>query len=152
MMNKRYYTLLLALFLYSTCAFAQNNNHVGEWKLTLQRVTAADGRIYQGDSTNLLQRKIMTAQNQFIVVGERITDGVRLASSVHGGYYSLKGTDYTETLQYAAYPGFEKWKCNFKMTIDGDVMHQVGTLEDGAGVKTTYDEIYVRVKPPVDPK
>jgi hypothetical protein len=152
-MNKRFFfNLLLVLSLSSAGVMAQNNNHVGEWKLTSQKVTLADGRIFQGDSTNIMQRKILTSQNQVIVIGERMVDGQRLASSVHGGYYTLKGKDYTEKLEYAAYKGYEKIKCNFEVTVKGDEMHQVGILEGADGVKTTYDEIYVRVKPPAASK
>lgn len=146
-MNKRFFFgLLLVLFLSSAGVMAQNKSHVGEWKLASQKVTTADGRIFQGDSTNIMQRKILTSLNQVIVIGERMVDGQRLASSVHGGYYTLNGKDYTEKLEYAAYKDYDKMKCNFQVTVEGDKMHQVGTLEGADGVKTTYDEMYVRVK------
>lgn len=149
-MNKNiFYALLLTFSFNGLSSFAQND-HIGEWKLVSQKVIMADGRIFMGDSTNILQRKILTSDNQVVVIGERIKDGYRLASSVHGGYYTLKGKEYTEKLNYSVHKNFDKMKCNFEMTLEGDKMRQVGILEGADGVKTTYDEVYVRVKHPAD--
>lgn len=146
MNNNLFYRLLLIFSLTGLTALAQNNNHIGEWKLVAQKLTAANGQMFQGDSTNIFQRKILTSDNQFIVLGERVVNGQRLVVSAHGGYYTLNGNTYIEKLNYAAHQGFDKWKSNYLLTVEGDKMHQVGTLDMGNGILTTYDETYVRVK------
>src|SRR4051812_47153397 len=86
---------------------AVSAEHIGSWKLVAQKVTAANGQVFMGDSTNVFQHKILTPTTFVVVIEKKIPayDNKKLATSVAGGRYTLVDGNYEELTQYAAFKG-----------------------------------------------
>jgi hypothetical protein len=64
-----------------------------------------------------------------------------------GGYYELKGDQYTEHLEYCNVREWEGHTFQFTVTIDNDTLVQSGVEKiEGAGVDRVNIERYVRIK------
>jgi hypothetical protein len=63
-----------------------------------------------------------------------------------GGTYTLKGDQYTETIEYFSWePEATGKKFNFTLKIEKGLLHQVGTIEYKGNPKYVIDEWYERV-------
>ncbi|MES2829758.1 MAG: hypothetical protein V4687_16490 [Bacteroidota bacterium] len=126
----------------TVAAKTENTDHIGTWKLISQKVTYDNGQVFEGDSTNVFQRKILTPTSFVVIIEKRIPDyeNKKLATSVAGGRYTLVDGNYEELTDYAAFKGFETMQVKYKLTIEDGKLHTVGTV----GGNTIYDEVYVR--------
>lgn len=121
---------------------SRSNDHIGTWKLISQKVTYDNGEVFMGDSSMVFQRKVLTPKTFVVIIEKKIKDydNKKLATSVAGGHYTLVNGKYEELTEYAAFKGFETMKVNYKLTVEGDKLHTVGTV----GGSTIYDEVYIR--------
>ncbi|WP_214073517.1 hypothetical protein [Mucilaginibacter sp. dw_454] len=153
MMNQKLSRVIIVCLLFSATAFAQSKKkttkteYLGTWKLVSSKVTYPDGQIFVGDSSNILQRKIITPNNFVIIIERKIPslDNKRRATSVAGGHYTLVNGNYEEVTEYASWKGFENVKINGQIMMEHGKLHAVANLTglNGPGV-SIYDEWYVR--------
>lgn len=146
----------LTYIVISTTTFAQskkkasaiNRSYLGTWKLLSSKVTYPNGQAFSGDSSSILQRKIITPSSFVIIIEKRIPsyDNKRLATSVAGGRFIFDKGSYQEITQYASWKGFEPLKINGKLTVEQGKLHLIAKANNYLGLTdtTVFDEWYIR--------
>ncbi|MDB5157721.1 MAG: hypothetical protein JWR50_2428 [Mucilaginibacter sp.] len=146
----------LVCILISTTIFAQskkktsgtNNSYLGTWKLVSDKVTYPNGQVFVGDSSTIIQRKIITPTSFVIIIEKKIPDynNNKLATSVAGGRFVIDKGNYREFTQYASWKGFEVLKINGKLSVENGKLHLVanGNNYVGFAETTIFDEWYIR--------
>lgn len=148
--------LTLLSIIISTTTIAQsrkktvgtNKSYPGTWKLISQKVTYPNGQVFTGDSSTIIQRKIITPTSFVIIIEKKIPeyDNKRLATSVAGGRFTINNGNYEEFTQYASWKGFEVLKIKGKLSVENDKLHLVANANNylGSAETTIFDEWYIR--------
>ena len=118
---------------------AKKDGHLGTWKLVSTKDGDAKDFTKRGDDTARI--KHITATHFTWV---EVETGSKKIMSGAGGKYTLEGTTYTETIDYAG-EGMEAFAGKpqkFTIRIEGDKLHQSGVLSNGLKI----DEVWERLK------
>jgi len=147
----------LVYILISTTIFAQpkkktpgkNTSYLGTWKLVSDKVTYPNGQVFVGDSSTIIQRKIITPTSFVIIIERKIPEynNKQLATSVAGGRFTINNGNYEEFTQYASWKGFEELKIKGKLSVENGKLHLVANGNNylGSAETTIFDEWYVRI-------
>ena len=112
---------------------------VGTWKMASMKVNGEDNPLTREAVT---YKHVTPAGFTWLSYPKETGKVFRAA----GGTYTLRGDEYTETIEYGVGSDFEGIKNAshpFKCRIEGDTWHHNGKLAGG----TTIDEEWTRVKP-----
>jgi hypothetical protein len=135
------FLFMLALnlpLLAQTQATNLSSSIVGTWKMTSQTGTDENGQPIAPDLTKITQYKIITPTHWMFVA----YNSDSLKGGGEGGFYTLKGNKYVETLDWA--------KTDFTVKVAGDKFHQDGFIIYPDGKKVELHEIYQRITEPAN--
>lgn len=135
---------VLALAMFPIFAAAQESGakkdgHLGTWKLVSTKYGDATEFMKRGDAAQRI--KHITATHFTWI--EVITDSKTIQTGA-GGKYTMEGTTYTETIDYAG-EGMEAFvgkPQKFTVKVEGDKLHQSGELSNGLKI----EEVWERMK------
>jgi hypothetical protein len=92
---------------------------------------------------NEISHKLFTGSRWSAVSFDKITNKI---TGTAGGTYTLKGSDYKETVEYYSWDSEVVGKTfQFTMTIENGMLHQKGFMEWKGDPKYTIEEFYSRV-------
>ena len=135
---------LIALFVVGILAVAQDSaakkdGHLGTWKLVSTKY--GDEKEFGKRGEDSQRIKHITATHFTWV---EVATELKAITSGAGGKYTLEGTTYTETIEYAG-QGMEAFvgkPQKFTIKVEGDKLHQSGELSNGLKI----EEIWERMK------
>lgn len=92
---------------------------------------------------NEISHKLFTDTRWSAVSFDKITNKI---TGTAGGTYTIKGSDYSETVEYYSWdPDVVGKTFKFTMTIENGILHQKGFMEWKGDPNYTIDEFYSRV-------
>ncbi len=92
---------------------------------------------------NEISHKLFTGTRWAAVSFDKSTNKI---TGTAGGTYTIKGSDYVETVEYYSWDSDVVGKTfKFKMTIENGMLHQKGFMEWKGDPAYTIDEFYSRV-------
>ncbi|HEX7863010.1 MAG TPA: hypothetical protein VF773_21950 [Verrucomicrobiae bacterium] len=119
-------------------AGAKKDGHLGTWKLVSTKY--GDEKEFRKRGEDSERIKHITATHFTWI--EVITDSKTIQSGA-GGKYTLEGTVYTETIEYAG-QGMEAFvgkPQKFTIKVDGDKLHQSGVLSNGLKIEENWERM-----------
>lgn len=130
---------LVTVFTAAQESGAKKDSHLGTWKLVSTKY---------GDATDFTKRSDDAQRIKHITAThftwiEVATDSKSILSGA-GGKYTLEGTTYTETIEYAG-QGMEAFvgkPQKFTIRVEGNKLHQSGELSNGLKI----EEVWERMK------
>ena len=138
--------LLLLLFLLLGCQQEKTNAVEGSWQLVTGTVVE-NGKttITNYDRDQAFIKVINKTHFAFLLHDTPGNDDTTRLFSAGGGRYELKGTQYTEHLEYCSDRAWEGHDFQFTIRISGDTLVQTG-MEHVGSVERMNTERYIRIK------
>ena len=115
---------------------AKKDGHLGTWKLVSTKY--GDEKEFRKRGEDSQRIKHITATHFTWI--EVITDSKTIQSGA-GGKYTIEGTTYTETIEYAG-QGMEAFvgkPQKFTIKVEGDKLHQSGVLSNGLKIEEVWE-------------
>lgn len=131
---------LLVIFIAAHSSQNTDDSIKGSWKAVR---TQYGNDPMKALSENEISHKLFTGTRWSAVSFDKNTNKI---TGVAGGTYTIKGSDYTETVEYYSWDSSIVGKTfKFTMTIENGMLHQKGFMEWKGDPKYQIDEWYKRV-------
>jgi hypothetical protein len=138
-------TIFLFLLLLSLCNCVEkeaSKNIEGTWKMVYAE-TIENDTIKLKDLSNTTFIKIIN-RSHFAFFNQENTSTANFYGGA--GTYTLKGNNYTETLNFTAVEAIKKHQFSFKIEIKGDTLIQSGIEKvEAAGLNRYIVEKYIKI-------
>lgn len=148
-MKQSFYALLLAAGVAGACTTSNNAGIEGTWKLLRAQTITGKDTLETFPVPGQEMIKVINASHFafFRHDNKRGKDTGNVVFDAGGGTYTLKGSNYSESLEYCTARSWEGQSFDFQVKLTGDSLIQTGTEKiENLGVDRQIIEVYKRMR------